>query len=241
MKKKLNLILSCASLLVTVALLIVTVFSWYVVNEEAKAENIVANTAGDDLSFELSYYDKTSSSWKLVTEELEFENVLPGFYQCFRLTCHNSGESNINITGAFEGIESNLDTTFVKVSGNKITYNTIPQYTINSVSNAVVIDNQILYKVQGTAISLGAYLIENGYRIQYYGTAETTEPTFTKIDDLPTDGSVMNVNSSIFENLTVTPSGLNLYFSLIYLDDDELNPYYMYQSLYLASFVVKKV
>ena len=246
MNKKFNLILSCASLLVTAALLVLTVFSWYVVNQEVNVTGIVANTAGEDLDFTLSYYDESQSKWNPVTEKIEFKNVLPGTAKYFKLSCQNSGIDDIKITGFFDGITSNLDTTYVKVSGNYVTYNTVPAYEINSVSKAVLVDNKVLYRVNSSTITLGSFLIEQGYRVQYFGTTETkgTEnptTTYNDIDNLPTDGSMRYVRDDVFESLTITPSGINIYFALVYLNDNSLNKYYMYQSLYLDSLVIRKV
>ncbi len=244
--KKLNLILSCASLCVTVALLILSVFSWYVTNQEVNVTGIVASTAGEDLTFTLYYYDEDESEWTPMTDALVFENTLPGEAKYFKLVCENSGTDDITINGYFEGIQSKLDTDFVKVSGNYVTYNTVPAYQINNTSRAVLIDNRVLYSVQGSTISLGYYKIEEGFRIQYFGETETNgtespSTTYNSIDNQPNDGTVRSVNSSLFENLIIPTTGKNLYFAFVYLDDDELNPYYMYQSLYLDALVIKKV
>ena len=92
MKKKFNLILSCASLLVTAALLVLTVFSWYVVNQEVNVTGIVANTADENLNFTLYYYDNDESDWVPMTEPLKFEDKLPGDATYFKLACENTGD-----------------------------------------------------------------------------------------------------------------------------------------------------
>ena len=245
MNKKINLILSCASLLVTAALLVLTVFSWYVSNQKVDVTGIIANTADENLHFTLYYYDTDESDWVPMTDALKFEDKLPGDATYFKLACENTGDSDIAINGYFEGIQSKLDTDYVKVSGNYITYNTVPAYAIGA-SSSVVVDNKILYSVQGSQISLGYYKIEEGFRVQYFGETETkgTEnptTTYNTADNQPNDGTVRKLNTPLFDNLIIPTTGKNQYFAVVYLDDDDLNSYYMYQNLYLDSIVIKKI
>ena len=244
--KKFNLILSFASLLATAGLLVFVIFSWYVVNQEVNVNGIVASTAGEDLTFTLYYYDTEENDWAPMTEPLKFEDNLPGDATYFKLVCENSGSSDITINGYFEGIQSKLDTDYVKVNGNYITYNTVPAYAINGTSHSVVVDNKVLYSVSGSQISLGYYKIEEGFRIQYFGETETkgTENpsrTYNTADNQPNDGTVRKLSTPLFDNLIIPTTGKNQYFALVYLDDDDVNSFYMYQNLYLDSIVIKKI
>ena len=245
--KKLNLILSAASTLVTLGLLIITMFAWFVTNQETEAHGIIANTADENLSFTLYTYDNDESDWVSVDEALEFENTKPGEAKYFKLVCENSGTDDIIIDGYFSGIQSKINTDYVKISNNYVTYNTVRAYRINTSANAVVVeDNRVLYNVSGGAISLGYYKIEDGFRIQYFGETETNgtenpSTTYNDIDNQPTDGTVRSISTALFDDLTVPSTGKTLYFALVYLDDDYLNQFYMYQSLYLDSLVIAKV
>lgn len=243
MSKKLNLIFSILSLVTTTILLIVTVYSWYTQNEVVQVKSIVAQTENETTHYELYYWKTSTSSWALATEIAE-KNVKPGTTTYFRLKCVNSGSSAVKLTAKFQGIQSKLDKNYVKVSNDSkfITYNGIKAYDI--VSGQVKVDPvvigedslTVLYDVDNQKnIALNEFKIEDGYVLQYFGTTETTTGAISKRDDV-TDGSVIeNISDEILTNRPIAVGTSYYYFSLTFLDDDDIDVYYMYQELYIDS------
>ena len=194
MSKKLNLIFSILSLVTTTILLIVTVYSWYTQNEVVQIKSIVAQTESETTHYELYYWKESESKW-VVVSEIKQKNVLPGSTTYFKLVCTNSGTAPVKLTAKFQGIQSRLDTNYVKVSadGKTINYSGIKAYDI--ANNKVEVDpvvvgettKTILYNVTNKNIALGQFKIEDGYVIQKYGTTETTSGAIDNIDDATSD------------------------------------------------------
>lgn len=245
MSKKLNLIFSILSLVTTTILLIVTVYSWYTQNEVVTVTSIVAQTESETTHYDLYYWDANdpTPSWKTVTE-IRKTNVLPGTTTYFKLKCVNSGTSAVKLTAKFQGIQSRLDTNYVKVSrdGKYITYNGIKTYDIvnNQVKVEPVIDGldtkDILYTISGSTIGLRHFEIKNGYAIQKFGTTETHSDAILKRDDITSLSNIsLNIADPILNNQTISVGENNFYFALTFLDDDDQDKYFMYQELYIDS------
>ena len=153
-KNRSNLVLSLLSLVITSFLLVFTIYSWYTSNQEVNTKGIVGATDIEHASFTLEKYNVSTTSWVPVTK-IEEKNVLPGKVTYFRLKCVNENTTSIKLTAKFEGVESRLDKTYVKVSSDNknITYNGIPTYSIlnNQVKVDPVVDGgdskSILYDV----------------------------------------------------------------------------------------------
>ncbi len=249
MSKKLNLIFSILSLVTTTILLIVTVYSWYTQNEVVQVKSIVAQTENQSTNYELYYWDdKTATAeWKIVTE-IKKTNVLPGTATYFRLKCTNNGSEPVTIKANFEGIESRLDTNYVKVSadGSYVTYNTVKAYDIengNVTVDPVVVGEDslsVLYNITNSTVALSDFIIENGYMVETFGTTETHSGAIDNIDDVTSD--LKTVDELVINGHT-TPAGQTnyYYFALTYLDNAELNNYFMYQILFVESLKITEI
>ena len=242
MSKKLNLIFSILSLVTTTILLIVTVYSWYTQNEVVAINSIVAQTENETTHYELYYWNTTESDWSVVTE-IEKKNVLPGTTTYFKLKCTNGSGAAVKLTAKFQGIQSKLDTNYVKVSadGKYVTYNGIKTYDIENsrVTVEPVIEGsdrrEVLYTINGTAISLRDFEIKDGYVVQTFGTTETHSGAVLKRDDLTSSVTTLSISDSILNNQTISVGESSYYFALTFLDDDDKDTYYMYQELYIDS------
>ncbi len=241
-KNRSNLVLSLVSLVITSFLLVFTVYSWYTSNQEVSAGSIVGATDIQNTEFVLEKYNSSSTSWVTVSK-IEEENVLPGTSTYFRLKCVNSNDSTVSLTCKFEGVESILDTDYVKVSsdGTKVTYNGIPTYTISNSQVTVdpVVDNgdtkSILYTISDSTVSLSQFKIEEGYIIQKFGTTETTSGAVSKKDDVDSTIQTISITDSILTNEEIAIGTSYYYFALTFLDNDDVDKYFMYQELYISS------
>ena len=241
-KNRSNLVLSLLSLVITSFLLVFTIYSWYTSNQEVNTKSIVGATDIEHATFTLEKYNVSTTSWVPVTK-IEEKNVLPGKVTYFRLKCVNENTNSIKLTAKFEGVESRLDKTYVKVSSDNknITYNGIPTYPI--VNNQVKVDpvvdggdsKSILYDVTGTNISLRHFKIEEGYIIQRFGTTETKTGAVTKKDDVTQSLDTISITDPILNKQSVAVGTSYYYFAFTFLDNDDVDKYFMYQELYIAS------
>ena len=243
MSKKLNLIFSILSLVTTTILLIVTVYSWYTQNEVVTVTSIVGQTENEDTHYELYYWKPSTNSWAVVTE-IEEKNVLPGTTTYFKIVCTNNSGKAVKLTAKFQGIQSILDTNYVKVSsdGKYITYNSIKTYDIvnSQVTVEPVVENggtkNVLYVVDAEQnIALRHFEIKDGYVIQKFGPTPTTSGAVTKRDDVTDSSNVSSLDAPILNNQIIPVNTSEYYFALTFLDDDDKDAYYMYQELYIDS------
>ena len=234
-KNRSNLVLSLVSLVITSFLLVFTVYSWYTSNQEVKASSIVGATEINNSEFTLEKWSSSANEWVGVSK-IEEENVLPGTVLYLRLKCVNANDTAISLNAKFEGISSVLNTSYVKVSGTNITYNGVPTYTIANNQVTVGASNNVLYDVSNTTISLNKFKIEDGYVIQCFGTTETKTGAISSIDDATDD--LKTIDESILSAQEFASGTSYYYFALTYLDNDDLNNYYMYQSLIIESLTI---
>ncbi len=245
MSKKLNLIFSILSLVTTTILLIFTVYSWYTQNEVVQVKSIVAQTESQTTHYELYYWNTSEGEWSVVTE-IRKTNVLPGTTTYFKLKCNNDSGAPVRLTAKFQGIQSKLDTNYVKVSadGKYVTYNGIKTY--NVVNNQVTVEpivsggdtKSVLYTINSNVISLRHFEIRDGYVIQSFGQTETkpSSPiTATLKRDDVVDGTTNIISEPIMNNQIIATGESSYYFALTFLDDDDMDKYYMYQELYIDS------
>lgn len=241
-KNRSNLVLSLVSLVITSFLLVFTVYSWYTSNQEVKASSIVGATDIEHTTFTLEKYSVSATDWVNVSK-IEEKNVLPGTTTYFRLKCVNDNNFTVSLTAKFEGIESKLDTTYVKVSsdGKNVTYNGIPTYTIanNQVKVDPVVDGgdtkSILYDINGSTISLRHFKIEEGYIIQRFGTTETKTGAVIKKDDVDQTIDTISISDPILNNQQIAIGTSYYYFAFTFLDNDDVDKYFMFQELFIAS------
>ena len=266
MNKKFNLMLSCASLLVTAALLVLTVFSWYVVNKQVSVTGIVGSTGDKNLNFTLRYWD--GDSWEDVTTDLVFDGWLPGKTTYYELMVENTGDDDITVNADFIGVESRVNSDYVKATydgetGGYITYNGVNayKYTGNPEgSNPAYVrvdtidsPNQALYKIMETttggkkdyAVSVGTLKIENGFRWQYIGESENSANetlhtgAITDIDDITENDYVYDISTPLLQNYEVFgDTSIYYYFAITFLDDDDMDSFYMYQELFIEAIMI---
>jgi hypothetical protein len=261
--KKLNLILSAASTVVTLGLLIATMFAWYVTNQEAEAHGVIANTADNGLATSLRYWD--GDSWEDVEDDLNFEGWLPGTTTYFELVIENSAEADLTINANFIGIESKVDNNYVKATyddtkGGFITYNGVDAYKFTgkpsgSTASYVRVDtidasNQALYKItqgqSGYVVSAETLKIENGFKWQYIGESEE-DPNetlhtgaVTDIDDITEDDYIYDITDPLLTDYDVYGgTTLYYYFAVTFMDDDDMDQFYMYQELFIEAISIQ--
>ena len=244
-KNRSNLVLSLLSLVITSFLLVFTIYSWYTSNQEVNTKGIVGATDIEHASFTLEKYNVSTTSWVPVTK-IEEKNVLPGKVTYFRLKCNNETGATIVLNAKFEGITSSLDTNSVKISsdGLAVAYNGVSVYNI--VSNKVTVNpivsgtesKSVLYNINNSKISLSDFKVEDAYVVQCFGTTETKTGAIDNIDDAT--NALKKIDEAVIKNQTM-PTGISYYyFALTFLDDDDVNNYYMYQELFIESFKITK-
>ena len=257
--KKLNLILSAASTVVTLGLLIATMFAWYVVNKEAEAHGVIANTADNGLATSLRYWD--GDSWEDVEDDLNFEGWLPGTTTYFELAIENSAADDLTINANFIGIESKVDNNYVKATyngstGGYITYNGVNAYKYTgtpTASNAAYVrvdtvdaSNQALYKItqgqSGYVVSAETLKIENGFKWQYIGESENDPDetlhtgAVTDIDEITGTDYIYDITDPLLADYEVFGgTTLYYYFAVTFMDDDDMDQFYMYQELFIEA------
>ena len=242
-KNRSNLVLSLISLVITSFLLVFTVYSWYTSNQEVKASSIVGATDIEHATFDLERWNSSTSTWVSVSKIKE-ENVLPGKVMYLRLKCVNENESAITLNAKFEGIESLLNTNYVKIStdGLSVAYNGISVYTIANSKvtvNPVTIGStsrSVLYNITNSKISLQDFVIHEGYVIENFGTTETTSGAINSIDNATS--ALKTLDEKVLDNQSIPAGTSYQYFALTYLDNDDVNNYYMYQELFIASLTI---
>ena len=84
-------------------------------------------------------------------------------------------------------------------------------------------------------ISLRHFKIQEGYVIQRFGTTETTSGAVIKKDDLTNNLDIISVSDSILNNQEIAIGTSYYYFALTFLDNDDIDKYFMYQDLYIDS------
>lgn len=239
-KKMTNLIVSILSLVMTTVLLIFTVYSWYTSNTEVKASSIIGGSDVEKANFELDYWDETE--WKEV-KKIEKRNVLPGTTTYFRLKCINTNSAAINITAKFEEIESSVDVNYVQVAsdGKSVNYNQVRAYGVESGKVTVPAvtgygsSKSILYEISGSNVTLKDFKVEEGYVIQRFGTTETKTGAVLNRDDIVSSMDIIAIDEEILDNQSVAVGTSYYYFALTFLDDDDIDNYYMYQELFIKS------
>ncbi len=267
-KNRSNLVLSLLSLVITSFLLVFTIYSWYTSNQEVKASGIVASTAGENFDFRLRYWD--GSSWKVVNQNLRYEGWLPGTTTYYELKLSNTDSSSAMVNVDFTGVNSSVNNEYVKAtydgtSGGYIKYNGVNayKYTGNPVGqesayvrvDTVSASNQALYKITENKVgsninyivSAETLKIENGFRWQYIGESENaTDETLhtgaiTDIDDITEDDYIYDLSTPLLEDYEIVGNtSFYYYFAITFLDDDDMDRFYMYQDLFIEAITISK-
>lgn len=215
--------LSIISLSVTLLLLVICAFGWFANNDEAKVNNGVVQTHGDDdFVFVLEYYD--GDSWEVVTN-FEFADMMPGDAISFRLSVVCQSTTTTTISAHFTGISSSIHSLVVEDS--LIKYNDIALYSI--VNNSVTVGEDTLYTISNNEIALADYEIEDAMKVYYIEKKLISETGAA--DYVPTiNESNQNAITADFINSVDVSASSYIYFMLRY-EDLENNNYYAYQKL----------
>ena len=122
MKKYLNLIISGCSLVVTVTLLIISMFAWYIVNETATVMGIIAQTDSVKGSFDFYYFNDTSEEvegelvesgrWVKTNNDLRITDAWPTDVFYFKIVGSRLQEGQ-KLSIKFSGVQSIIDTKVV--------------------------------------------------------------------------------------------------------------------------------
>lgn len=222
--------ISIISLSVTLLLLIICAFGWYVVNKEAQLENGVMKTHGDEsFTFVLEYYD--DDSWEVVTN-FEFVDMMPGDVISFRLSAICDDNETTTISSRFTGVSSSLHSLIVE--DDFIKYNEITLYTITN--DMVKIDEKTLYSVKNNVISLKDYKIEDAMKVYYIGQKLMSDTNASDYIPIINDDNQIDISDNFINNVEIS-SSTYLYFMLRY-EDLENNNYYAYQKLTIDKIVI---
>ncbi len=226
MKKYTNLIFSCISLVVTAALLVVTIFSWYVTNTKATASGITAVTASNEHSFKIQYWDASSSETDKWEDTTNFDTVTkdlwPSDIVYFRIILLDE-DTSVDVDVSLSDVSVTLDSTQVTSDGSTVSYNGVSMYTVTdgAVTVEVGSTNYTLYNVtQDTedttkyVISLDDLLITSGVRIDNNPTMSSGVPVGLRTTDI-TNLSVLD--GTFLSHVTITDEA-PLYFALYYAD-----------------------
>ncbi len=252
MKKVINYVLSVGSLLVTLFLLVITMFSWYVTNTKAEAKGIVATTEGITGDFDLYYWNKKTQSWEESSNSIAVE-LWPNEVVYYKLvgTDLTVGQA---FSGYFKGISSSVDSSMVTGAYDS----TKAKYTVSYANEVafesattninVTVDEETktLYILSASEtagvydVSLDDILIQDVFELY---TAPVITGTHAAGNDKPTGkGSTKaaSITSTIWDETSVAATTSVQYFALSFdtTGDNDVDSYYQYQTLNIDSLVV---
>lgn len=221
MKKVINYALSIGSLLVTLFLLVITMFSWYVTNNKAEAKGITAVTASNGHNFQIQYWDSSTSKWAGTSAfDDATKNLWPGDVVYFKISLLDEADSvSVNVDVSLADISVVLDTEKVTGDESHVYYNGVSMYTVTS--GAVTVDNKTLYTVTQDledntkyVVGLDDYLISSGMRIDYNPTITADVPVGLSTTDI----SELNELEGKFVTNRAITNDSPIYFALYYAD-----------------------
>lgn len=178
MTRKMSLIISSISLLVTLTLLIVTMYSWYTNNKYVSASGLVSTSKDDPFLYSLEYYSKNSYI-EFNDDSLSLSNIYPSdvFYFRVKVSKKNSEESsNYNFNIQLSNIVSDLDSKLSASYSNStyiVSYDEVPLYTSTtdaiSITNSSTNEEKTLYTITKSdstyTLSLADYKIEDVFKL----------------------------------------------------------------------------
>lgn len=239
-----SLISSIISLVVTCGLLIVCLFAWYTNNKNVSASGIVGSTADSDYSFSLEMY-QTDKYMEFNVDKIELSDLNPGDVFYFRIKVTKKSKdpkADLNFNIKFSNVESKLIDNLV-VNGDYVSYNASNEKKVNLYEikeNKVTIENNVLYSIDNSSISLGDYKIENVFRVY----------PDVKSDSFTTDKNKPGLTSTEINVKTVEDSeSYYCYFALEFnseaslatIDGIESSNAYMFQELIIKSIDIREV
>ena len=221
MKKVINYILSVGSLMVTLFLLVITMFSWYVTNNQAEAKGITGITASNGHSFEIRYWDASQSSWELTTSfDDATKDLWPGDVVYFKISLINEEDNtSVKVNVNLSDINVVIDNTKVTADANHVYYNGVSMYDVSS--NKVKVNNKTLYTVTADetdptqyVVGLQDYLISSGMRIDSNPVVANDTPVELSTTDI---ASLHSLDGDFVTNHSMT-TATPIYFALYYAD-----------------------
>lgn len=248
MKKYANLIISFASLFVTLFLLILSIFGWYVVNEKATASGIIGAAEALGGHFDFYCYKDTSNTetpnydWVLSNNNLKISDAWPDDVFYFKIVGSglNVGQS-INV--AFDGVSSIIDTNVVTAnydsssSKYNVYYRNLLRYSSNSDSIIVNYDgvNKTLYSIEEDQENNTYNVALEDIKIQ--DMFNICNPSINS-SGFPTDkGTILDsITGDIFNGTVTNNDGsITIYFALYYKSaGDALDNFYQYQGINIS-------
>ena len=222
MKKSINYILSIISLMVTLLLLVVTMFSWYVTNNQAEAKGLTAVTQSNGHSFLIQYWDSSSSEWA-GTQAFDdaTKDLWPGDVVYFKISLIDEEDTNVSVNVSLSDIKVVLDNNKVTADASHVYYNGVSMYDVTA--GAVTVDNKTLYTVTQDeddstkyVVGLDDYLISSGIKIDNNPNITSDTPvslSTTDIDELKAVEGEFITNRTISEDSPI-------YFALYYADGE---------------------
>lgn len=224
--KKVNLILSFISLIVTSFLIVLMIFAWYATNKTARVTEAFGSTATDGYTITLERGTYNAGTWTWTsTTSLELSNLQPGDVYYFRFVI--SYENASRIQTQFSNINSRLTEDSVTLYTDNATNNKYVQIAGTNVNwlrvtgNEVIItesnNNQTttsrLYSISGSTITLNttAYNVADTFKFYNYGLGTSIfhqDATISATDNKEDSGTVGS--GIVLTNLPQYPITYNL-------------------------------
>lgn len=219
-KKSKKLIINIILLIVTSALLVISMLAWYISNTVVTASGITAST--DDglftLELERGEYNKTAGTWIWTpTTSLTITNMQPddSFFFRFKIVSTGAGNLNVKLSNITSTIQNDLfelaeDDISVLIGGAKY-------FELDS-NNQVKINNKLLYSYSSGTFSLGEYLVQDTFKYYDYGLGTITfgyDNVVTHCPNYATATALTNISTTYSVSAAGTQYG---YFALEFND-----------------------
>lgn len=186
MKKR--TIINLITLLITTFLLIFVGRAWYVVNDKATANGIIATSASDAFTLELergTYNAGQATKWSWEnTNNLSIANMQPGnaFFFRFKITASKAGSFKVSLNQIISSIQANTltriqngDKYYVGLNSTKIfEMDNGTKQTIYSNLTGTKLGVLYNYDVEEEEFSLEDFKVEDSFKFYDYGLGNAT-------------------------------------------------------------------
>lgn len=249
MRKHINLIISTISLFVTVTLLIISMFAWYVTNDSASANGIIGTAQGVKGSFDIYRFDysndeQTEGDWTLITNSFAVQDAWPGDILYFKIVGTDLDEGQ-KLDVVFKDVVSILNTEAVTAGIEEDKYcvykNGYKEYVSNTVNFNVDYNSvtKTLYTLtqdenEDYVVNLKDILIQDVFKLYLNPTFKTVGTITDFPDSKGTNPQALE--SNIFSGRITAQeaqNGKSIYFALSFdaTGSNTLDNYYQYQGI----------